>query len=196
MVTTGIILLTIVLVILFTLFWVSLPYSYTDTRNDISRVMTSASIMKSNIRPWTSCSFLRFYAMRARVNRACWITLHSKLKILRKRTSGYSKPSMNRRIFGYVSHINGCEWRHGSKPKFFCILNLTLTLTFTLILTNSWPYTNQSLTVTSKAIDALKHIFRVTSLSKIMKALCLYGRLTQGYTCPTMPDLSLMFVPM
>ena len=31
---------------------------------------------------------------------------------------------------GYVSHINGSEWRHGSKPKSFSTLNLTLTLTF------------------------------------------------------------------
>ena len=38
--------------------------------------------------------------------------------------------------FWYVSHINGSEWRHGSKPKYFCIPNLTFTITLTL--TNSW----------------------------------------------------------
>ena len=41
----------------------------------------------------------------------------------------------------YVSNINGSECCHGSKPKYLCILNLTLTLTFTITptLTNFWP---------------------------------------------------------
>ena len=59
-------------------------------------------------------------------------------------------------VIRYVSHINGSEWRHGSKIKYFCILNLTFTITLTL--NNSWPWL--TLTVTLKALDALKHIFQ------------------------------------
>ena len=39
-------------------------------------------------------------------------------------------------ISGYVSHINGSEWHHGSKSNHVCTLNLTLTFTITLTLTN------------------------------------------------------------
>ena len=54
---------------------------------------------------------------------------------------------------------NGSECRHGSKPKYFFTLNLTLTLTFTITLKPT-PDPNQPLTVTLKALDALKHIFQ------------------------------------
>ena len=56
--------------------------------------------------------------------------------------------------FGYVYHTNGSEWRHGSKPRYFCSLNLSLTITANLHHNPNWP--NQTLTLNYKTLSAPK----------------------------------------
>ena len=54
-------------------------------------------------------------------------------------------------IFRYAFHKHGSEWRHGSKPKYFCTLNITLTPTITNHhIPNPNPNSNQLLTLTCK----------------------------------------------
>ena len=37
-----------------------------------------------------------------------------------------AKKTISKFHFRYVSHINGSEWLHGSKPKSFCSLYITV----------------------------------------------------------------------